>query len=290
MKLEDYADTIALYESLPRPRSLTRDEEASLLAIVLGRLCDEEGQPLPLAGSAARSDLRALLNTRPPKPLPPELLEPLDRLLWADRVRTGIVLAQELPSIGSLFGATGDHSEDLCLWRGDITRLEVDAIVNAANSALLGCFSPLHSCIDNAIHSAAGPRLRDDCARIMALQGSEESPGNAKITRAYNLPSRFVLHTVGPVVGGDLTDGHRELLASSYESCLELAAETRRIESIAFCSISTGVFGFPADAASTIAVNSVSAWLDRNPGTFTRVVFDVFTEADHARYRQQLSN
>jgi O-acetyl-ADP-ribose deacetylase (regulator of RNase III) len=136
---------------------------------------------------------------------------------------------------------------------------------------------------------AAGPRLREDCATLVALQGGEEDPGGAKITRAHNLPSRFVLHTVGPIVRGEVADRDRALLASAYEACLDLAAETGGVASLAFCCVSTGVFGFPADAAAAIAVRTVCAWLDRNPGVFERIVFDVFTKEDHARYARLLS-
>ena len=167
------------------------------------------------------------------------------------------------------------------VWRGDITRLAVDAIVNAANAELLGCFRPGHACIDNAIHSAAGPRLREDCARIMEIQGHPETSGTAKITRAYHLPSRFVLHTVGPIVaGGRVGPDDERTLVACYGSCLELAAATPSIRSFAFCAISTGVFGYPKDRAADVAVRTVSRWLRERPKTFDLVVFCVFSEAD----------
>jgi O-acetyl-ADP-ribose deacetylase (regulator of RNase III) len=176
------------------------------------------------------------------------------------------------------------------VWRGDITRLSVDAIVNAANSELLGCFRPGHACIDNAIHSAAGPRLRDDCARIIEIQGHPERTGDAKITRAYHLPSRFVLHTVGPIVaGGRVQPQDERALESSYHSCLELAHSTPSLRTLAFCAISTGVFGYPKDRAAEVAVRTVSRWLREHPGVFDLVVFTVFSDDDEGAYERAVS-
>jgi O-acetyl-ADP-ribose deacetylase (regulator of RNase III) len=178
------------------------------------------------------------------------------------------------------------------LWQGDITELKVDAIVNAANDTLLGCFKPFHACIDNAIHAGAGPRLREDTAIIMGIQGSSEEPGQAKITRAYHLPSRFVLHTVGPIFHGnpeDIPEGEKALLSSSYRSCLDLASEVSAIRSVAFCSISTGVYGFPAIPAATIAVKAVDQWLLDHPGRFDLVIFDLFSKRDYDIYCEALA-
>jgi O-acetyl-ADP-ribose deacetylase (regulator of RNase III) len=168
----------------------------------------------------------------------------------------------------------------------------VDAIVNAANDALLGCFKPFHACIDNAVHAAAGPRLRADAAIIMGIQGSSEETGRAKITRAYHLPSRFVLHTVGPIFQGnpeDIPEDEKGLLSSSYRACLDLAAEVSAIRSIAFCSISTGVFGFPALPAARIAVKTVDQWLLDHPKRFDLVVFDLFSKRDYNIYCKALT-
>lgn len=289
--LGDYAGRIALYEPIRRPPVLSKDEEEAAQARVLAFLSTEEGRSCPLPPAAAEPALRvrALLNVRPPLPIPAGILGDLDGLLWTQRVRAGVVRATRLPSVEEALGYGGPHGRVLSVWRGDIVRLDADAIVNAANGGLLGCFAPLHPCSDNAIHSAAGPRLREDCATLVGLQGREEEPGGAKVTRAHNLPSRFVLHTVGPRVRGEVAGRDRELLSSAYEACLDLAAETGRVASLAFCCISTGVFGFPADAAAAIAVRTVCDWLDRNPGAFERIVFDVFTEGDHARYARLLS-
>ena len=173
----------------------------------------------------------------------------------------------------------------LYLWQGDITTLAVDAIVNAANSAMLGCFVPCHGCIDNAIHSAAGVQLRLECARIMAQQ-AEEPTGRAKITRAYNLPCRYVLHTVGPIIDGQVTRQDRELLASCYRSCLELAA-TYGLKSIAFCCISTGEFHFPNELAAEIAIRTVKAFQQQNPNRM-EVIFNVFKDCDYEIYKKLL--
>ena len=174
------------------------------------------------------------------------------------------------------------------LWQGDITRLQVDAIVNAANSQMLGCFVPGHNCIDNAIHSASGLELRQECYRIMSEQGHEEETGKAKITPGYNLPAKYVIHTVGPIVSGRLTDRHRALLRSSYQSCLELA-EKYGLHSIAFCCLSTGVFRFPHDEAAKIAVDTIRHYLAANPDSgIDTVVFNVFKDEDRVIYENLL--
>ena len=174
----------------------------------------------------------------------------------------------------------------IVLWQGNITRLNADAIVNAANSALLGCFIPCHRCIDNAIHSAAGLQLRAACEELIKRQGHPEPTGAAKITAGYNLPARHVLHTVGPIVHGALTEEHRQLLASCYRSCLTLAAKNE-LKSVAFCCISTGEFHFPNDAAAEIAVREVRDFLTM-PSSIERVVFNVFKDADLHIYERLL--
>ena len=176
--------------------------------------------------------------------------------------------------------------ERLSLWRGDIATLAADVVVNAANSRMLGCWVPGHHCIDNAIHTYAGIQLRAECARIMQAQGRPEPTGLAKMTGAYNLPAKWVVHTVGPIADGNPDDEDRALLASCYESCLDAARETGA-ESIAFCCIGTGVFGFPQKEAAEIAVRTVRRWLDGN-GPGIHVVFDVFLESDERIYRDVL--
>ena len=174
------------------------------------------------------------------------------------------------------------------MWQGDITTLAVDAIVNAANSQMLGCFVPCHGCIDNAIHSASGIQLRLECARIMAKQGFEEPTGRAKITEAYNLPCRYVLHTVGPIIYGKVTVESRRLLAECYRSCLELAA-AYELKSIAFCCISTGEFHFPNELAARIAIETVKEYRQTHHNPM-EVVFNVFKDSDYEIYERLLES
>jgi O-acetyl-ADP-ribose deacetylase (regulator of RNase III) len=231
--------------------------------------------------------LRALLNIREPNPLDVNLLKQLNRLLQTEIREKEIVNASVLaPVKATIAGMKGKNGEKLVLWQGDMTCLKIDAIVNAANNQLLGCFHPLHSCIDNTIHSAAGPQLREDCRSIMQIQGAREKTGDAKITRAYNLPAKFVLHTVGPIVpqGTSLSKEQRTQLAACYVSCLELAGRIEPIKSIAFCAISTGVFGFPKREAAEIAVRTVNDWIDRNPNRFDQILCCVFYEEDYREY------
>ena len=227
---------------------------------------------------AQRDLLRALMNVRPPRPLSEEFLRMQDALLSAEREARGVVDVMTLPAVPS--------DARIVLWQGDITRLNADAIVNAANSALLGCFIPCHRCIDNAIHSAAGLQLRAACEELMKRQGHPEPTGTAKITAGYNLPARHVLHTVGPIVHGTLTEEHRQFLASCYRSCLALAAK-HGLKSVAFCCISTGEFHFPNEAAAEIAVREVRAFLAENTSV-ERVVFNVFKDADLHIYERLL--
>jgi O-acetyl-ADP-ribose deacetylase (regulator of RNase III) len=246
------------------------------------------------AGTRPRGRLQALATIRRPRPpLPDEIHTLFDRLLQNERKRRRETAAASLPTIAEAFPNTRyPAAPQTSLWHGDITTLAVDAIVNAANEELLGCFSPFHPCVDNAIHSAAGPRLRADCDAIMQLQAGDEPVGAAKITRAYNLPSRFVLHTLGPVCPPRTETPSPEaakLLARCYTSCLDLAAELPQIRSLAFCGISTGVFGFPPEPACDIALATVAAWLERNPQRFDRVIFTVFSEADWTLYSSRLA-
>ena len=230
------------------------------------------------AREGARRLLRALMNIRPPLPLDPDFLRLQDALLSAEREERGVVDAAALPEAPGRPG--------IALWQGDITRLRADAVVNAANSTLLGCFHPCHGCIDNAIHSAAGLQLRDACARLMEVQGHPEPTGTAKLTGGCNLPARHVLHTVGPIISGPLTNADRAALASCYTACLSLAAE-HGLHSVAFCCISTGEFRFPRGEAAGIAVDTVTRFLSR-PTSIRKVIFNVFQDADAALYRALL--
>ena len=224
---------------------------------------------------AQRRLLRSLMNVRPPMPLRQDFLAVQDEFLAADAAEKGVVDAERLP--------TAANHPRLALWQGDITRLKVDAIVNAANSALLGCFCPCHGCIDNAIHSAAGLQLRNECNEIMRRQGYPEPNGRAKLTRGYNLPAAYVLHTVGPIIQGRVTRRDREELAECYRSCLELAAE-HGLKSVAFCCISTGEFHFPNREAAEIAVQTVTDFL-RHDASIQRVIFNVFKDIDAEIYQ-----
>ena len=239
----------------------------------------EQAEAFPVDAFSQRRLLRSLMNVRPPMPLAPKFLEVQDALLSAEREEKGVVNGDALPP------TAGDPR--LVLWQGDITRLRADAIVDADNSALLGCFAPCHGCIDNAIHSAAGLQLRDACAEIMRAQGHPEPAGRAKLTRAYNLPARYVLHTVGPIVGRWVTWKDRRELAACYRSCLDAAVEAagQEFSSLAFCCISTGEFRFPKAEAARIALATVTAWLGSHPDAQVRVIFDVYTEEDHALYQ-----
>lgn len=237
-----------------------------------------QAQKFPLDVASQRRLLRSLMNVRPPMPLKREFLAMQDDLLSAERDSKGVVDGTALPAVNS-------HPR-IAVWKGDITRLKVDAIMDADNSALLGCFCPCHGCIDNAIHSAAGLQLRDECSQIMQAQGHPEPNGRAKLTKGYNLPSRYVLHTVGPIVQGRVTARDREELASCYRSCLELAAE-HGLESIAFCCISTGEFHFPNQEAAEIAVRTVTDFL-RQDTSIKKVIFNVFKDIDAQIYRRIL--
>ncbi len=222
--------------------------------------------------------LRSLFNVRPPYPASQEFLKVQDEYL-SELVRSrGIVDAESLPA--------SELDPRITLWQGDITTLRCDAIVNAANSALLGCWQPCHSCIDNMIHSLSGVQLRIKCNEIMQAQGHEEETGTAKITPAYNLPCKYVLHTVGPIISGPLRKEDCDLLAGCYQSCLELAAGNN-VRSVAFCSISTGVFHFPQQRAAEIAVETVKQFLETD-SSIDRVIFNVFTDRDLTIYQKLL--
>mgnify|MGYP001043609993 CR=1 FL=1 len=224
---------------------------------------------------------RALVNTRPPLPASDEFLALQDELLRDIIAHRGITRPEDIEPCPC--------DSRIALWRGDITTLAVDAIVNAANSQMLGCFVPGHFCIDNAIHTFAGVQLRIECARLMDEQGYAEPTGMAKVTDAFNLPSRYIIHTVGPIAQGAPSDLDRALLANCYTACLD-AADELGCESIAFCCISTGVFGFPQEQAAPIAVRTVEEWLDAHPDTpVKRVIFNVFSERDEKVYERLLA-
>lgn len=219
---------------------------------------------------------RSLVNVRMPDAVSTQYLTVEDEYLREAIHKKGIThISQLSPCL-----------EDIYLWQGDITTLAADAIVNAANHQLLGCFCPCHACIDNCIHTFSGVRLRLTCNAVMQKQGCKEPTGKAKITPAYNLPSQYVIHTVGPIIHGALTKKENELLASCYYECLK-AADAYRLKSIAFCCISTGEFHFPNDRAAEIAVDTVKKYKAKT-GSKIKVIFNVFKDKDYDIYRKLL--
>ena len=220
--------------------------------------------------------LRALFNVRLPLPISDEFLGVQDEYLQEEIAQKGITSIDDLELV----------KPDIYLWQGDITTLKCDAVVNAANSKMLGCFCPNHGCIDNAIHTFSGVQLRLKCAEIMKAQGKSEETGKAKITPAYNLPCKYILHTVGPIVTGKLTEKDCALLRSCYRSCLALADEYK-LNSVAFCCISTGEFHFPNDKGAKIAIETVNEY-KKLINSKIKVIFNVFKNSDYEIYREYL--
>lgn len=239
-------------------------------------LCSERGEAPPRGTTREQKELyfRALCNERPPQPVSHEFLRLQDAFL-----------AEKLTEKGVVHAADFSYADNVCLWRGDITRLDADVIVNAANDRLLGCFVPLHNCIDNAIHSAAGVQMRLECDRSM--RGKRLAVGGVLETGAYNLPCKRVFHTVGCIVHGEVTAENRADLAKCYSSCLNKAVEIGA-KSIALCCISTGVFAFPSKEACAVAVRTVRQRLSRADAADLKVIFNVFTKRDEELYEREL--
>ena len=231
---------------------------------------------IPTDTNSQRQLLRGLMNLRRPARIGTEFLQMQDAYLQDETAAKGITDAADLTPI----------QPGLYLWQGDITTLKCDAIVNAANSGMTGCYIPNHRCIDNAIHTYAGVELRLACEELMERQGYPEPTGQAKITQAFNLPCRYVLHTVGPIINGRVSRQDEKLLASCYRSCLELAAENG-LENVAFCCISTGEFHFPNERAAKIAVRTVKEFLQKQTSV-RKVIFNVFKDLDKAIYEKLL--
>ncbi len=255
---------------------MTQDERRIYL---INELLAEDGRfrryfPEKMSVREQKDLLRSLMNTRKPAPLSDGFLRVQDEYLQQEILEKGVTDIDSLSPV----------EKEIYIWQGDITTLKCGAIVNAANSALLGCFHPLHNCIDNCIHTYSGLELRNKCHELMKKQGYEEPTGRAKITPSYNLPCDYVIHTVGPIVNTDLTDEQRGLLKSCYLSCLKLADENG-VKSIAFCCISTGVFGFPPEEAAKVAVDTVKEY-KAETGSSIKVVFNVFKDADRAIYEK----
>ena len=236
------------------------------------------GIAVPTDAAAQKRLLRSLFNLRPPCAADAEFLRVQDAYLQGEIAAKGITDASTLAPV----------MPGLYLWQGDITTLRCDAIVNAANSALLGCFYPCHGCVDNAIHTYAGVELRLACDRLMRAQGREEAVGTAKCTPAFNLPAKYIIHTVGPVVCGRLTARDRAALADCYRACLA-AAQAAGARDVAFCCISTGEFGFPQAAAAEIAVQTVQAYRAETESEI-KVIFNVYKDTDRELYARLLRN
>ena len=256
---------------------MTQEERLDFLIFYLiNENADYKNIIVPENPAEKRRLLRSLMNVRMPAPVSEDFLKAQDAYLQPESAKKGVTKPRDLTPA----------EPGIALWQGDITTLAADAIVNAANSQMLGCFVPCHGCIDNAIHSAAGVQLRLECARVMSEQDTEEPTGRAKITKAYNLPCRYVLHTVGPIIYREVTRKDCELLASCYRSCLELAG-AYGLKSVAFCCISTGEFHFPNELAAKIAVQTVRSYLQENKNGM-EVIFNVFKDTDYTIYKKLL--
>ena len=278
---------------------MTQDERRLYLIKELLKERNENCE-IPDDEKSQKDLLRSLMNIRQPLPISSDFLQIQDEYLQEVNRERGCTDVCDLESVKEIVGSSPTMTKDvipvldtgiskkLYLWQGDITTLKVDAIVNAANSQLLGCFAPLHACIDNCIHTFAGIQLRLACNELMKKQGHEEGTGLCKITPAYNLPSRFVLHTVGPIITTVVSAREKIQLASCYKNCLETAS-SNQLESVAFCCISTGVFRFPAELAAQIAVETVEKWLSENPdSSVKKVIFNVFGNKDLEIYKKVL--
>lgn len=279
LTLEQYKEIVDLRFRPRKRESLSEEEKSAICDEMLGILLEERNEIAAFSYpyKVKRDLIWGFLNQRLPNPVSPRFLEIQDRLFSSETEERGVVDADEFA-----------YDDGIALWQGDITRLKADAVVNAANNSLLGCFIPHHKCIDNVIHSRAGVQVRLDCSKIMGAQGESEPSGCAKITLAYNLPSKYIIHTVGPMVSIQVTEDNERVLRNCYLSCLNLAREMK-LKSIAFCCISTGIFGFPGEDAAAIAVGAVKNWL-LETGYPIRVVFNVFLDKDLEIYRDVLKN
>lgn len=240
-----------------------------------------------------RMALRSLMNIRMPKPMNQEILKVQDEFLSEEAEEKGIIGLLDIPSIKEQYKSGHPYADKLSIWQGDITRLGIDAIVNAANSQMLGCFVPCHRCIDNAIHSAAGIQLRAECHHLMNQKrirygrDYEEPTGQAMLTKGYNLPAKYVIHTVGPIVTYRLNDSLRQDLRNCYRNVMNCCMEND-IRSVAFCCISTGEFHFPNDEAAKLAVETVTEILKESGEKFDRIIFNVFKDLDRKFYEELL--
>lgn len=273
-------------------------EQEQRLDYLIEKFKEDSGEYMNLEVGNTREEkkiaLRSLMNIRMPKEMNEEVVRIQDEFLKEEAVEKGIVGLADIPTIKEQYGSKHPFGNQISIWQGDITRLAVDAIVNAANSQMLGCFVPCHRCIDNAIHSAAGIELRAEChhqmnqRRLQFGAGYEEPAGQAMLTKGYNLPAKYVIHTVGPIVGYKLTGELRQDLRNCYENTVKCCIQNG-IRSVAFCCISTGEFHFPNDEAAKIAVETTESFLTNHRQDFDRVIFNVFKDADLDLYEKLLS-
>ncbi len=269
-----------------------RERLEELIRLLADESGDYRGLSVPEGTEDRRRTLRALMNLREPAPLSGRLIALQNAYLREELARRGTVRLSDIPALKG-FEREEALAGRLSLWQGDITRLEADAIVNAANAQMLGCFVPLHACIDNSIHSFAGLELRQECAKNMAAlrarhgQGYEQPTALPMLTEGYCLPARKVIHVVGPIVQGALTAREEKELEACYLNTLDLCLE-KGLRSVAFCCISTGVFRFPGERAARIACAAVTDWLRAHPGGMDRVIFNVFKDEDRGYYERIL--
>lgn len=276
LTFEDYKNIIPLTPYEHKTGIISDERRDEICDILLKYLLKERGMIAAFNTSyeAKRKIIRSYMNERSVLPIPQDILSIQDELFYHETLIRGIKDINDLK-----------NDKKMAYWRGDITTLNADAIVNAATHDLLGCFTPEHNCIDNIIHSRAGMQLRRDCAALISLQRTYEQIGNVKATLAYNLPSKYVFHTIGPMTTRAATEEDRNNLKSCYISCLE-QAKSMKLTSIAFCCISTGIFNFPKDEAAEIAVGTTKNWMMKNPDLDLFVVFDVFSDEDEKAYKE----
>lgn len=276
----------------------TEERNMDLTDRLLAKLIEDAGgyqfSSVPDTIGEKKAAIRSLMNIRMPKEVSEKLLAVQDAYLQEELAEKTVVSAFDIPTIKEAYGSTNPYADKIVLRQGDITGIRIGAIVNAANSRMLGCFVPCHRCIDNAIHSAAGMQLRAECDHIMSKRRMHygrqytEPTGTATLTKAYNLPCDYVIHTVGPIVYGELNEALCKELQSCYESVL-LCCMENGISSVAFCCISTGEFHFPPDAAAKIALQTVTDFLKINGDCMERIVFNVFKDSDLEIYRSLVS-
>ena len=274
-----------------------KEQEERLKSLVEAFIDDSDryrGTDVPPDRESRKRMLRSLMNIRMPAPLSEDVLRIQDEYLKERAEEKGITDADDIETAYEALGCRLPGAEHMALWQGDITAVRCGAIVNAANSQMLGCFIPMHTCIDNCIHSFAGVQLRAECAEKMEElrekygQDYEQPTAVPMLTGAYDLPADHVIHIVGPVVNGKVTPEQDDELSLCYSRILDLCMENS-IKTVAFCAVSTGVFGFPQERACRIAVGTVSEWLSSHEGAVDKVIFNVFSDRNRELYEHVLS-